>query len=74
VKNHRRGQDILSSLCSLLCNDKYNGNEKCKILAQLCSYTLLFKNDLRSSIEHFMTLIEMPEISNNSILIEVSMK
>lgn len=74
VKKHANGKDALPYLTDLLNNNTYNSNEKCKILAQICSYTLLFKNNLKSSIEWFITLIEQPEIEKNDYLIKVSIK
>lgn len=74
VKKHVNGKNALPYLTDLLNNNTYNSIEKCKILSQICSYTLLFKDNLKSSVEHFITLIEQPEIKNNDYLIKVSIK
>jgi len=49
---------------------KYTGhNNKWTIMAQICSYTILFLNNLRSGIEQFIMLIEQqPGIINNTII------
>jgi len=66
VKKQRNGEDPVPYLTNLL--SKYDGLDKSKIMAQLCSYAILFKNDLRSGIEQFIKLIEHSEIVNNDII------
>lgn len=66
VKKQRKGEDPVPHLTNLL--SKYDGLDKSKIMAQLCSYTILFKNDLRSGIEQFIKLIEQSEIVSHDII------
>lgn len=70
VNKHKNGEDPIPYLVDLVA--KYNGsnnNLKCKIVVQICSYKILFANDLKSGIEQFITLIEQhPEIINNSLI------
>jgi hypothetical protein len=66
VKKQRNGEDPVPYLTNLLT--KYDGLDKSKILAQLCSYTILFKNNLRSGVEQFIQLIEQSEIVSNDII------
>lgn len=66
MKQFKKGDDPLPYLNDLIL--KYNGHEKCKILAQMCSYSILFANNLRAGVEHFMSLIEQPGIVNNYII------
>lgn len=49
--------------------DKFNGRDKVKIIAQICSYTILFANNLRAGVEHFMMLLEEPRIINDNLII-----
>ncbi|XP_060861971.1 uncharacterized protein LOC132939002 [Metopolophium dirhodum] len=67
VKKHKNGEDPVPYLTDLV--PKYNGLNQSKIISQLCSYTLLFTNHLRYSIEQFNKLIEQPEIVNNDIIV-----
>jgi len=66
VKKQRNGEDPVPYLTNLL--SKYDGIDKSKIMAQLCSYSILFKNDLRSGIEQFIKLIEQSEIVTHDII------
>lgn len=66
VAKHRRGEDPIPSLTCLF--SKYNGHDKWKILSQICSYTILFKNDLKYGVEQFMTLIEQKNIVNDQLI------
>lgn len=47
---------------------KFSGFDKTKIMAQICSYTILFTNDLRTGVEQFMMLIEQPGIVNSKLI------
>jgi len=67
VKKHKNGEDPIPYLTDLIC--KYNGLKQSKIIAQLCSYTLLFTSHLRYGIQLFNKLIEQPEIVNNDIIV-----
>lgn len=68
VRKHRAGIDVLPNLTDLLTQDKYNEFEKQKILAQICSYTILFKNELKVGVQHFMTLIKQPSMINSNLI------
>lgn len=67
VKKHKNGEDPVPYLMELVL--KYNGHDRCKILAQICSYTILFTNNLKYGIERFMTLIEHPEIAKDDLIL-----
>ncbi|XP_022166150.1 uncharacterized protein LOC111030787 [Myzus persicae] len=67
VKKQKNGEDPAPYLIDLV--SKYNGLNQSKILSQLCSYTLLFTNRLRYSVEQFNKLIEQPEVVNNDIIV-----
>lgn len=67
VKKHKNGEDPVPYLIDLVY--KYNGLNQSIIISQLCSYTLLFTNNLRYGIEQFKKLIEQPGIVNNDVII-----
>lgn len=69
VRKHKNGENILPRLTSLVTT--YNGQDKCKIIAQICSYSILFSNNLRAGIDWFIILIDHPGMKN-SYLITVS--
>lgn len=73
LRKHNDGKNVLPNLTYLLIQDKYSESEKLYIRAQVCSYTILFDNDLGAGIQHFMSLINHPSFAHNS-LIEVSSK
>lgn len=66
VKKQKNGEDPIPLLTDLIL--KYDGLDKSKIIAQLCSYSILFSNNLRFGVEEFIKLIEIPGISNNYII------
>lgn len=66
VKKQKNGEDPIPYLTNLI--SKYDGFDKLKIIAQLCSYTVLFTSNLRSGVEEFIKLIEQPGIANNFII------
>lgn len=66
VDKHNGGEDAIPYLTDLASN--YNGYLKYKILAEICSYTILFTNNLKSGVEQFIILIEQPEIVNSSLI------
>ncbi|XP_027854457.1 uncharacterized protein LOC114133034 [Aphis gossypii] len=66
VKKQKNGENPITCLTDLI--PKYDGLDKSKIIAQLCSYTILFTNNLKSSVEEFIKLIEIPGITNNDII------
>lgn len=55
VNKHKNGEDAVSFLIDLL--PKYNKNCKREIMAQICSYTLLFTKNFRAGVEQFLVLI-----------------
>lgn len=66
VKKQKNGEDPIPLLTNLI--SEYDGLDRSKIIAQLCSYTILFANNLRSGVEEFIKLIEQPGIANNFII------
>lgn len=66
MEKHRRGEDPTPHLMDLL--SKYNGQDKQKILAQICSYTILFKRDLKTCVAQFLELIEQKDIPNSYLI------
>lgn len=66
VKKQKNGEDPIPLLTDLI--PKYDGLDKSKIIAQLCSYSILFSNNLRFGVEEFIKLIEIPGISDNYII------
>lgn len=60
------GEDHVPYLINL--DSKYDGLEQSKILAQLCSYLILYTNNLKLGIDQFIKLIEQPGIPNNTII------
>lgn len=67
---HKNGKDALPNLIALL--DKFNGRDKLKIKAQICSYSIFFANNLRVGVEQFIELLEEPGVTND-FLIKVSL-
>lgn len=67
VKKYKNGgKDPIPYLTDLAA--KYNGFIKNLIMVEICSYTILFTDNLRSSVEQFIKLIEQPEIANSSLI------
>jgi len=66
VKKQKDGKDPIPYLTNLI--PKYDGLDKSKIMAQLCSYKILFTDNLKSGVEEFIKLIEQPGIANNFII------
>jgi len=64
---YRNGEDPVLYLNDMV--PKYNGCNRLKIMAQICSYNILFTNDLRTSVEQFLALIEEPEIVSSDFII-----
>jgi len=65
-KKHMNGEDPVPYLINLI--SKYDGLEQSQIIAQLCSYLILFTNNLKLGIDQFIKLIEQPGIANNAII------
>jgi len=66
VKKHKNGEDAIPYLKDLF--SKYNENDKWKIIAQICSYTILFTNNFRTGVEQFLELIGEPTISTSDLV------
>lgn len=66
VKKYRKGDDLIPHFTNLIT--KYNGMDQCKLIAQFCSYYILFANNLKNGIEQFIRLIEQPEMINNFLI------
>ncbi|XP_026818295.1 uncharacterized protein LOC113557156 isoform X2 [Rhopalosiphum maidis] len=66
MKKHMNGEDPVPYLTNLV--SKYDGLEQSIVIAQLCSYTILFTDNLKFGIEQFIKLIEQPGIANNDII------
>lgn len=72
MKKNKNGEDPIPYLIDLVL--KYHGHDRCKILAQICSYTILFANNLKDGIERFILLMEESEIEyakNNLVLVSI---
>lgn len=65
---HKNGSRPVLDLINLL--EKYDGNYRWKIMAQICSYSILFKdsNNLLVGVEQFMMLIHDRDIANSYIV------
>lgn len=59
VMKHKNGEDVLPYLNDLIL--KFN-HDKWKIIAEICAYTVLFRNKFRVGIELFLVLIKEPSI------------
>lgn len=66
MKKHKNGENVLSHLINLA--SKYDGINKNKVIAQICSYTILFADNLRTGITWFMILIDEPGMKNNYLI------
>lgn len=59
VEKHKIGEDPVIYLKSILNN--YDSLIQWKILAQICSYTILFTDNLKYGLQIFMMLVEAEE-------------
>lgn len=68
VEKNKKGSKPVLDLIQLL--EKYDGNYRWKIMAQICSYTILFKDsaNLLVSVEQFLMLIHDKSIANSDIV------
>jgi hypothetical protein len=70
VKRHKNGEDVLPDLNDLILKFKH---DKWKIIVDICSYTVLFRNNFRFGIELFLMLIKEPNLPiKNYIKVSVS--
>lgn len=67
VKKHKNGEDAVPFLIDLF--PKYNKNGKREIMAQICSYTLLFTKNFRAGVEQFFVLIGDQTVFTSDLLI-----
>lgn len=67
VKKHENGGDAVPFLIDLF--PKYNKNGKWEIMAQICSYTLLFTKNLKASVEQFSVLIGDQTVFTSDLVI-----
>lgn len=67
VKKHEKGKDAVPYLTRLI--PKYREHHKWKIMAEICSYSILFKNNLRDGVEQFSVLIEDINKSVDNIIV-----
>lgn len=67
VEKHRNGENAVPYLSDLI--PKYNEYDRWKIIAQICSYTILFTKNLRASAEQFLVLIEEFNISSSDLIV-----
>lgn len=65
------GEDPVPYLTNLV--SKYDGLEQSIVIAQLCSYIILFTDNLKFGIEQFIKLIEQPGIANNNIITVINL-
>lgn len=68
VEKHEKGSKVIIDLINL--NNKYDIDNRWKIMAQICSYSILFKDseNLLVSVEKFMMLINDTTIANSEIV------
>lgn len=69
VKEHKKhGSVPIMDLIYLL--DKFHGHGKWEIMAQICSYSIIFldSSNLLNGVEQFMMLIRNREIANSDIV------
>lgn len=68
VQKNKKGSKPILDLIQLL--EKYDGNYRWKIMAQICSYSILFKDtaNLLVGVEQFLMLIHDRTIANSDIV------
>lgn len=68
LDNYGKGSKPVLDLINLF--EKYDGNCRWKIMAQICSYSILFKesSNLLVGVEQFMMLINDKNIANSDII------
>lgn len=71
VEKHKNSKDAVPYLSDLI--PKYNKHDRWKIMAQICSYTILFTKNLRASAEQFLILIEEFNISSIDLIVSCSL-
>lgn len=68
MEKYEKGSNPILDLINLF--EKYEGNCRWKIMAQICSYSILFKesSNLLVGVEQFMMLINDESIANSDII------
>lgn len=68
VNKQKTSNTQLRDLVNLLA--KYDGNDRWKIMAQICSYSILFKGsaNISAGVEQFMMLIHDKKIANSDMI------
>lgn len=67
MEKYKNGADAVPFLTLLV--PKYNQHYRWKVIAEICSYVILFTNNLRFGVELLLMLIEEPEMSINDLII-----
>lgn len=67
IESYKKGNDPIPYLNDMVT--KYNGYNRLKIMAQICSYTILFTNNLRNGVEQLLLLIDEAELHTNDFII-----
>lgn len=60
LEKHNRGEDPIPYLIGLL--DSYDNQTQWEIIAQICSYVILFNNNFKYGVDYFMMLVEAQEL------------
>lgn len=68
LEKYEKGSNPILDLINLF--EKYDGINRWKIMAQICSYSLLFKesSNLLVGVEQFMMLIKNKNIADSDII------
>lgn len=66
MQKYKNEEDPIPHLTNLVA--KYNGFDRCKIISQICSYNLLFTNNLKNVVDQFIWLIEQPGVVNADLI------
>lgn len=67
IEKHKNGSNAVPYLTLLV--PKCNQQDRWKVLAQICSYSILFTNNLRFGVELFLMFIEESDISISDLII-----
>ncbi|VVC32848.1 Hypothetical protein CINCED_3A017811 [Cinara cedri] len=68
VKKHNKGENVVAHLTGM--TEKYVGLDQCKLIAQFCSYNILFANNLKNGVEQFIWLTNQPGMVNSYLIKE----
>lgn len=67
IEYFKKGNDPIPYLNDMV--NKYNGYSRLKIMAQICSYTILFTNNLKNGVKQLLLLIEEAELHSDDFII-----